>query len=85
MSAKALAKEIEGKVVALKIKCGENGKTFGSVTGKEVSEGLEKIGIKLDKKKIELKETIKATGKYSVTAKVYPGVSAQFFVVVESL
>ncbi len=85
LAAKALAKEIEGKTVALKIKCGENGKTFGSVTSKEVADALEKIGIKLDKKKIELKEPIKATGTYSVTARIYPSVSARFSVNVESL
>lgn len=85
LAAKAVAKEIEGKTVELKIKCGENGKTFGSVTSKEISDALEKIGVKLDKKKIELKEPIKATGKYSVTARIYPEVSARFYVSVESL
>ena len=85
LKAKSLAKEIEGKVVSLKIKCGENGKTFGSVTSKEISDALERAGIKLDKKKIELKEPIKATGTYSVTARIYPEVTARFSVSVESL
>ena len=76
-AALALAKQIEGKTVVLTIKCGENGKTFGSVTAKEVSEGLEKIGITLDRRKIEL-EAIKAIGTYTVIAKVYPGITAKF-------
>ncbi len=85
LAAKALAKEIEGKSVTMKIKCGENGKTFGSVTSKEVADALEKVGVKLDKKKIELKEPIKAVGTYSVTAKIYPQVQANFSVSVEAL
>ena len=72
-----LAKQIEGKTVVVKIRCGENGKTFGSVTAKEVADGLEKMGIILDRRKIEL-EPIKAIGTYTVTAKVYPGISAKF-------
>lgn len=79
-TAQALAKEIEGKVVTLKIKCGANGKMFGSVTSKEISEALSQININLDKKKIELKEPIKTLGVYKVTAKVYPEITATFSV-----
>lgn len=84
-AAKELAKKLEGKIVTLKIKCGENGKTFGSVTSKEISEALEKISIVLDKKKIELSEPIKAIGSYTVFARIYPQISAKFVVSVESL
>ena len=76
--AKELAKKLEGQTIALKIKCGSSGKTFGSVTNKEISEGLEKNGIVIDKKKIDLKEPIKSTGIYSVVAKIYPEISAKF-------
>ncbi len=79
-AAQALAKEIEGKVVTLKIKCGANGKMFGSVTSKEISEALSQINITLDKKKIELKEPIKTLGVYKVTAKVYPEITSTFSV-----
>ena len=58
----------------------ENGKTFGSVTSKEIAEGLAKMKIDIDKKKIDLKEPIKSAGVYSVTAKVYPEISAKFTV-----
>ena len=85
LAAKELAKKIEGKTVTLKIKCGENGKTFGSVSSKEICDELEKSGIVLDKKKIELKEPIKAVGEYSIVAKIYPEVSAKFVVSVEAL
>lgn len=83
-SAKELAKKIEGKTVCMKIKCGENGKTFGSVTSKEIADELEKQGIKLDKKKIELKDSIKTVGTYNVVAKVFPEISAKFVVEVQS-
>lgn len=83
-AAKELAKTLEGKNVVLKIKCGENGKTFGSVTSKEVSEALEKIGITLDKKKIEVKEPIKAVGNYNLVARIYPEVTAKFVLSVEA-
>ncbi len=85
LKAKELAKQIEGKIVNLNIKCGENGKTFGSVTSKEISEGLQQMGIELEKKKIELKEPIKNIGKYSVIARIYPEVSAKFIVVVDRI
>lgn len=84
LAAKELAKRIEGKTIALKIKCGENGKTFGSITTKEIADGLAKIGIVLDKKKIDLKESIKTVGIYRVTAKVYPEISAKFNVDVKA-
>ncbi len=80
LKAKEIAKQIEGKTVTLKIKCGENGKTFGSVTSKEIADGLAKLGINLDKKKIDLKEPIKTAGAYGVVAKVYPEISAKFTV-----
>ena len=85
MAAKELAKRIEGKKLTLKIKCGENGKTFGSVTSKEIADELAKQDIILDKKKIDLKEPIKSSGVYNLVAKVYPEVSAKFIVVVETL
>ncbi len=83
LAAKELAKKIEGKKVVLKIKCGENGKTFGSISSKEISDGLAKLGITLDKKKIELKEPIKTVGIFNITARVYPEISAKFTVEVQ--
>lgn len=83
-AAKELAKKIDGKIVNLKIKCGSNGKTFGSITSKEISDELAKLSIQIDKKKIDLKEPIKMTGNYSVVAKVYPEISAKFVVNVEA-
>ena len=76
--AMTLAKEINGTKVVVKIKCGENGKTFGSVTSKEIAEALNQKGFDIDKRKIELKEPLKTIGVYDVSAKLHPEVSAKF-------
>lgn len=79
-------KEIIDKVnLTLCIKCGENGKVFGSVTSKEIAEALLKQGIELDKKKIDLNEPIKSTGNYVINVKVYPNIIAKFNLTIESL
>ena len=58
-----------------KVKAGENGKVFGGVSSKEIAEKLEKeYGIKVDKKKIELKEAIKILGTTNVQIKLNEGV-----------
>ncbi len=80
LRAKELAQKIEGKVVSVKIKSGENGKIFGSITAKEIADELEKLGQGVDKRKIEIKEPIKYTGDYKLRVKLYEGVYAQFTV-----
>lgn len=70
-----IKEKIEKKVLVLKVKAGENGKTFGSITSKEISEGIEKeYNEKIDKKKIVVKEPIKAVGGYVVDLKLFEGV-----------
>lgn len=74
-AAKDLAKKIGELEVALKVKTGDNGKIFGSVTSKDIAEALnEQHKIKVDKKKVDIKEPIKITGVYTVDIKVYPEV-----------
>ena len=69
----------------LKVKVGDKGRLFGSVTNKEIAEVLEKDHkIKLDRRKIEMKEAIKAIGDHQVTIKLHPEVSANLKVKVES-
>ena len=67
-----------GKIkLQFKVKTGENGKIFGGVSSKEIQEKLEKdYSIKVDKKKIELKETIKILGITRVQIKLFEGVVA---------
>ena len=57
-----------------KVKAGANGKIFGGVSTKEIAEQLETKGIKVDKKKIELKESIKTLGITNIQIKLYEGV-----------
>ena len=82
--AKALAKKLSGLQMSFKLKTGENGKTFGSVTSKEISEKLAELGYSIDKKKID-SDQIKTAGRYPVSLKLHPEVSAQIFVMVEAI
>ena len=76
-NAEELAKKLKGIMLKLKVKAGENGKIFGGITAKEVSENLKsQYNFMIDKKKIELKETIKALGEYNVPIKLFEGVVA---------
>lgn len=76
--AKELAKQMEAKEVIVSVKTGENGKTFGSVTNKEIAEALEKqTGLKIDKKKIVLEEPIKMVGSKTVIVKIHSQVNAE--------
>lgn len=69
--------ELESLVVDLKVKCGEQGKVFGSVTTANIASRLAEMGYAVDKKKIELKEPIKNTGNYVVTVKLQPEITAK--------
>lgn len=83
-AAKALAAVLETKEVAVKIKAGEGGKAFGSVSSKEIVAACkEQNGIELDKKKVQLPEALKNFGVYEVTVKLHPQVSAKLKVKVQ--
>ncbi len=77
---KEQAKNLNGKKVTLKIKCGENGKIFGSVTSKEIAESLLELGFTVDKKKVLLKDPIKNLGTYTVEVKFLPDVFSKITV-----
>ncbi len=84
-AANELAQSLNEKRVSLKVRTGENGKVFGSVTSKEIAEALSSIaGISIDKKKIALDEPIKQVGEHKVQVKIYPRVSTTIIVSVES-
>ena len=73
--AQEIAKKLETLAVEIKVQAGENGKIFGSVSSKEISESLEKqYKIIVDKKKIEIKEPIKVLGTRTIEARLFEGV-----------
>ena len=75
--AKELAAFLEDKTVEIKIKAGEGGKTFGSVSTKEIQAATkEQLDVEIDKKKMTLKDGIKALGTYEVAVKLHTKVTA---------
>ena len=76
--AQNMAKELENKTVTVKVKTGENGKLFGSVTNKEVAEEIVKqTGMEIDKKKVSIGDPIKMVGERTAVIKLHPKVSAE--------
>lgn len=82
--AKALAAKLEAGQVVLRIKTGEGGKLFGSVSTKEIAAEVNaQLGLSVDKKKMQLGEPIKSLGTHLVPVKVHPKVTAELKVKVE--
>ena len=76
-AAQAFAKDLETKEIILTLKTGEGGRTFGSVSSKEIAaECKAQHGIEIDKKKIVLPEALKNFGMYEVNVKLHPQVTA---------
>lgn len=74
----ALKEKVEAAQVNLTIKAGEGGRTFGSVSSKEIAAAASsQVGLELDKKKIHLPEPIKTLGTHCVTVKLHPKVTAE--------
>jgi len=83
-AARSLADELSGMTVVVKLKTGEGGKTFGAVSSKEIAAAcLEQNGIEIDKKKIQLQESLKSLGSYEAGIKLHPKVTAKLTVKVE--
>ncbi|NLZ82623.1 MAG: 50S ribosomal protein L9 [Clostridiales bacterium] len=84
--AKEFGKQLENIAVKLSIKVGEGGKTFGSISTKEIAKAVkEQFDIDIDRKKLQLSDPIKNAGSYTITVKLHPQVSADLKVVVEAL
>ena len=85
-AAQELAKVLETKQVVVKMKAGEGGRAFGSVSSKEiVAEFKKQHGIELDKKKVVLADSLKAFGNYEVAVRLHPQVTGKFTVKVTEL
>ena len=79
---KALAAELNGKSVSVKIKTGENGKVFGSVTAAHVAAALADAGYDIDKKKIKM-DNVKTLGSFPAEIRLMEGVITKINFVVE--
>ncbi len=71
-----LKAKLEKSVIDIGVKCGE-GKMYGSVTTADIAEGLGKLGLDVDKKKVVLKENIRELGVFEIEIKVYAGIAAK--------
>ena len=80
-AAKELAVKVEEKPVRLTMKTGEGGKTFGTISTKEVAAAAkEQLGLDIDKKKMKLDEPIKTLGNHIITVKLHKDVTAKLTV-----
>lgn len=80
------AKQINDKKIVVSVKVGEGGRVFGSVTSKDIAEQIQsQLNYKVDRKKINLVEPIKALGTYNVEVKIHPKVTASVAVSVTEL
>lgn len=85
LSAEESAKRLNGLNVVVKAKCGDNGRLFGSITVKEISDAiLAQHGIEIDKKRIVMGDPIKELGETKLTVKVFAGISAEIIVNVQA-
>ena len=83
-AARDFAKNLEGREVVLTLKVGEGGKTFGSISAKEISDAAkDQLGITLDKKKLQMEGPIKTLGVTEVPLRLHPEVTGTVKVVVK--
>ena len=80
---KEIKEQVEKITLKISVKAGENGKIFGGVTSKEISDELKKqYKIEIDKKKIDLKETIKSLGSFIINIKLFEDINAKLRVLI---
>ncbi|NME95173.1 50S ribosomal protein L9 [Clostridium cochlearium] len=83
--AQKLADELKNQELILKVKSGDNGKLFGSITGKDISDELKnKFNLDIDRRKINV-DTIRQLGIYDVEIKLYPEISTKIKVRIEGI
>lgn len=83
--AQVAAQDLTGVSVTFQLRANDRGQLFGSVTTQDIAKALDEKGFKVDRRKIELSEHIKALGDYPVKIRLYPEVYAEIGVTVERL
>ncbi len=79
--AQSLAQKLVGCMVTFKVKTGEGGRLFGSITAKDVADQIKKEqGLDLDKRKLAIDDSIKNVGEYPVKIHLYKGISTEITV-----
>ncbi|MBR3137116.1 MAG: 50S ribosomal protein L9 [Clostridia bacterium] len=83
VKARELAKKLDNAMVRVPVRVGENGKMFGTVSGKEVAAAIqEQLGLEVDKKKISI-DTVRSAGEYMAKLSLFEEVKANLKVIVE--
>jgi len=83
--AEQTARSLKGKVVVVKVRAGEAGRLYGSITTQEIADALKaQHGVELDKRKIELDEKVTSVGRTTITLKMYAGVATKMNLVIEA-
>jgi len=83
-SAQVLAERLDGLSITVHARTGEGGKLFGSVTAQDIADGVKAVGgVEVDKRKVDLPDTIKAIGAYRVLLRLHPKVRTAIEVRVE--
>ena len=73
-------------MVILKVKCGDKGRLYGSVTTQEVADAIQAgYGVEVDKRKVEIKDPVRQLGDYEVNVRLYTGVSSKMILRVKNI
>lgn len=81
-SAEALAQKLRSSAIDFELRVGSGGKVFGSIGGRDIAEGLGKLGFQIDRRRILLSELIKKEGTHLVRVKLHPEVEVQVKVMI---
>jgi large subunit ribosomal protein L9 len=83
-NAKELAEKLSKLEVKMTKKAGEKGRLFGAITSSEIAEEVNRLGVNLDKKLIDLKNPIKEVGEHIIDINLYKGIKGQLKVIVDA-
>lgn len=79
------AKHLEGKSVVVKLKCGDAGRIYGSITSQDIADAIEAMGLQVDKRQIKVEDQVKSVGDYPAEVRLHPEVIVPFVLQVAAL